>query len=176
MSTIDMKFKKIDGTDVGDVSEYIKNYIETRDGEIDVMIGCDSLPKRYRQATYTTVIAIYTVGKGAHIIYCRENKVKFKVMFDRLWGEVERCVQVAQFLRDSSILEISKVRNLDVHLHLDLNPDAGGGANKSNAIIDAAVGYVHSLGFKCSTKPNAPAASYAADTIARGKEQNGYIV
>jgi len=165
-----MKFKKVDGTVITDVAKYLKEYIASRDGEVDVMIGCDSLPKAYKTATYTTVIAVYTVGKGAHIIFNRETRVKTKSLIDRLWQEVEKALAVAQYLQKEGVLDIKNVKGLDVHLHLDVNPDSGHGANKSNAILDSAVGYITSMGFKCSTKPNAPAASYASDWLCRGKE------
>ena len=140
-----MKFKKVDGTVIEDVAKYLKEYIMSRDGEIDIMIGCDSLPKAYRTATYTTVIAIYTVGKGAHLIFQRETRVKTKSLVDRLWLEVEKSLAIAQFLKEQGVLDIKKIRGLDVHLHLDVNPDV---IYKSNTILDAAVGYITAMGFK----------------------------
>ena len=169
-----MEFTKIDGTVIKDVAQYLRDYIESKDGEIDIMIGCDSLPKAQKYATYTTVIAIYTVGKGAHLMYQRETRVKTKDLYDRLWKEVVRSMEVAKYLKSQGILDIKKIRGLDMHLHVDVNPDPGNGANKSNAVFESAVGFITSMGFKCSTKPDAPAASYAADCICRGKEIAGF--
>lgn len=173
---MDAMFRKIDGTKIENVAQYIKDYIDSDKltAKFNILIGCDSLPSRYKSATYVTVICIYREGRGAHVIFNRERKVKVKSLYDRLWAEVEKSVQIAQYLEKNGLLEADgRIRHIDVNLHLDLNPDDGGGANKSNKIIDAAVGYVRSMGYVCSTKPNAPAASYAADWLARGYETRG---
>lgn len=168
-------FYKIDGTKIENVAQYIKNYIDSDrlTAKFSILIGCDSLPSRYKSATYVTVICIYREGRGAHIIYNRERKVRVRDLYERLWAEVEKALEVAVYLRESGIENMNKIQALDVNLHLDLNPDDGGGANKSNSIIDAAVGYVTAMGFSCSTKPNAPAASYCADWLCRGYETRG---
>ena len=165
MTDSKLKFKKIDGTHINDIAEYIKEYIKMSDCDIDIMIGCDSLPKKYRRSTYTTVIAIYKIGKGAHVVYNREHNVKTNGLIDRLWEEVERSIQIAQHLKNEGVMSIKNVRALDIHLHLDVNEQE---QHDSNVIMKSAIGYVTSMGFKCSIKPDAPAASYAADKICRG--------
>ena len=40
---------------------------------------------------------------------------------DRLWQEIYRAVDVATFLRDNGILDLPKVKVIDVQLHLDIN-------------------------------------------------------
>ena len=165
---MDSKFKKIDGTYIEDVAKYCENFVKTRDGDVQIMIGADSLPKGRRYATYTTVIVLYTVGKGAHIIFSRQRRVSVSNDHTRLWAEVEKALSVATYLRDNGILEIPNVKSLDISIHLDFNKDS---KHLSNSLHDAAIGYVKSMGFECHTKPEAPAASYAADKICRGLDE-----
>jgi predicted RNase H-related nuclease YkuK (DUF458 family) len=162
---VNLKFRKIDGTPIEDIAKYCKEYIETRDGEVEIMIGADSLPKGRRYATYTTVVVIYTVGKGAHIIFSRQHRVSVSNDHTRLWAEVEKALGVATYLRDNGITDMPAVKSLDISIHLDFNKDA---KHLSNSLHDAAIGYVKAMGFDCHTKPEAPAASYAADRICRG--------
>ena len=166
------KFKKYNRDKIEDLTSYLKDYINKIDGEVEIMIGSDSQANEFwNNATFVEVICIYTRGKGAHVIFKQEKRVrvhgknKQEKMMDRLWQEIYRAVDVATFLRDQDILDISKVKAIDVQLHLDINKHS---EHESNKVHDNAVGYVNALGFDCHTKPDAPAASFAADHICRG--------
>ena len=71
-----------------------------------IYVGCDSQNK-HRCSVYATVIAYrFSYGdsglrKAASYIYCREEAPKQKDKFTRLWGEVERSVEVAKWLEEN---------------------------------------------------------------------------
>jgi len=162
-----INFQKINGEKIDNVAKYVKDYInaDTMTSEFQIMVGCDSLPKRFIGATYVTVVCIYRVGRGAHIVFSRENRVRTYSMKERLWGEVYRSVEVANGLSDNGILELKRVVKFEIHL--DFNPSE---RYESNVIHDEALGYLHALGFDAFAKPDSPAASFASDRVCRGKE------
>ena len=167
---IKFNFKKLStGEEIPDVYEYICEYISNHpDDEIKLWIGTDSQKTRKRAlVTYATVICIYRVGKGAHIIYSRQKRNDiFKIqkgngpknMFTRLWWEVEYSIALAIHLRDKGLME----KYSDVDIHMDLSPKV---KNGSNAVYKSATGYVESMGFLWQAKPDAAVASYAADLV-----------
>jgi len=162
-----INFQKINGEKIDNVAKYVKDYInaDTMTSEFQIMVGCDSLPKRFIGATYVTVVCIYRVGRGAHIVFSRESRVRTYSMKERLWGEVYRSVEVANDLSDNGILELKRVVKFEIHL--DFNPSE---RYESNVIHDEALGYLHALGFDAFAKPDSPAASFASDRVCRGKE------
>lgn len=165
-----MIFKKISGERIENLSEYLKSYLSSRDGEIEIYIGCDSLPPRNKMVSFITAIVIYDIGHGAHVIYKKDKSDKCKAMYDRLWREIELTVEVATYLRDNNILEYKTkngiIKSISIEIHADLNPDS---AHKSNAVYLSAMGYVKSLGFNFVPKPTAFAATYMADSLVRSK-------
>ena len=165
-----MNFQKVNGEKIVNISQYVKDYIEadTMTSEFQIMVGCDSLPKRFIGATYVTVVCIYRVGRGAHLIFTRESKVKTHSMRERLWGEVYRAVEVANGLSDNGVMEMKRVTKFEIHL--DFNPSE---RYESNVIHNDALGYIRGLGFDAFAKPDTPAASFASDRVCRGKEAIG---
>lgn len=175
------RFRKIDGTTITDVAQYIKDYfkmkLEKNEGdEFEIFIGTDSQRVRHGRLTlYATVICLYTVGKGAHIIFTRTkrddigptqkkiNKTKGfdPNLFNRLWWEVDYTTQVANYLKKNDVFIGQGV--VQVHLDVSANPE-----NKSNITYKAAVGYVEAMGYNARVKPEAICASYAADMCVRG--------
>jgi predicted RNase H-related nuclease YkuK (DUF458 family) len=155
-----MQFRKINDPQPFELAEYIKDYLK-RDGDFELLIGCDSQRTRTRRTvTYALVVIIYNRGKGGHVIYKRIVRNDIKNLHDRLWQEVQYAVDIATYLRENDILLSKNIASV----HLDLNPKA---EHKSNQIYDAAVGYVKGMGFELRTKPVAVAASYAADMLCR---------
>ena len=175
------RFRKIDGTTIDDVAQYVKDYFKSKKesnfgDEFEIFIGTDSQRvRRGRLTLYATVICLYTVGKGAHIIFTRTKrddigptqkktkKVKGSdpMLFQRLWWEVDYTTQVANYLKENGVFIGHGV--VQVHLDVSANPE-----NKSNVAYKAAVGYVEAMGYNARCKPEALAASYAADVMVRG--------
>lgn len=170
----EFKFKTTRGEYIDDVIGYIKDRIHTDELHSDykIYIGCDSLPTKQRTATYATIILVYRVGKGAQIIYSRDNKIKVygdtkkDRMKNRLWEEIYRVADLATLISNSDLLNVSKI--VDFQVHIDINPKE---EFASNTIYKDAVGYLTGMGFDVYTKPDAMAASFVSDAICRGKEK-----
>lgn len=169
----DFNFQKTSGEPIGDLVQYIKDCIneDKLTSEFHIFIGCDSLPNRYNKATYSVVVCLYRVGRGAHVVYSRESgvriygKTRAERLKNRLWDEVYRVVDLATLLTDSDLLNDQRIT--DFQVHLDVNPNE---TFDSNVIHREAIGYINSLGFDAYAKPDSPAASYVSDHLCRGKE------
>lgn len=155
-------FKKIDGTKIENVAEYIDDYIlKFPDEEFEIFIGTDSQKVRKRNLIwYSTVICIYRKGKGAHLIYTKEKRQDIVGIKNRLKEEVNYSIGLAVFLRDNEILYDKNV----VKLHLDLSPEI---ENESNKVLKEMTGWVKGMGFEYRIKPESCASSYAADMCVR---------
>ena len=170
----EFKWETVEGTKIPNIAEYIKEYIRKDEltSEFKIYVGCDSQPRRFDAATYVTVVCIYKVGRGAHVVFSRDNNVKIygKAKGDRLknrlWDEVYRVVDIASILTDSDLFENKKITAFEVHL--DVNPNEN---FESNVIHTQAMGYIKGMGFDAFAKPDSPAASYASDHVCRGKEK-----
>ena len=148
-----MKFKKLTDLASFELADYVKNYLESQHTDnIKIYLGCDSQNKSH--TTYATTIVFHIENSGCHVIYKKEVIPVIRDMWTRLWGEVERSVATALYLRENGI-EIDTV-------DLDYNIDP---IHNSNKLVSAAVGYVESLGFKARIKPDLLPAVYAADDI-----------
>lgn len=167
------KFKTINGKIIDDIILYLKDCIKNDliTNEFNIYIGCDSLPNGKSTATYSTVLCLYRVGKGAHIIYNRESKVKVygntknEKLKNRLWDEIYRIVDLATILTDSDLFNEKRIT--DFQIHIDVNPNE---KYESNVIHNQAVGYINSMGLDAYVKPDSPAATFVSDHLCRYKE------
>lgn len=168
------KFKQFGGFLIDDVRQYVKEYI-AKHPEVEIYVGSDSMNHR-KATTFVTVVCFVHPGHGGHIVFRRYNTQRIKArkqdydrakaetentkfwketLFPRMWREVQDSADIALALKDV-------VGNKTITVDLDLNPDE---KHQSNVAHDAGVGYIKSLGFKCRTKPEAFAASCAADFL-----------
>jgi predicted RNase H-related nuclease YkuK (DUF458 family) len=156
---MNLQFKSLgDHRIVNDVFGYINTIIKNKP-EIKIYVGTDSQNGR-RMTTYATVIVMHfnenDSGKGAHVLYSKEHLPKLRDRFTRLWGEVERSVEVSNMLRDGGIT----VKNID----LDFNEDP---KYNSNTVLRSAVGYVESSGFVARWKPYNAFSCRVADILCK---------
>ena len=150
---IDMEFKKLTDTQTFDVADYVKNYLAVHKNQsLNLYLGCDSHNRL--KTTYATTLVFNVSSTGCHVIYKKEIVPLISDMWTRLWGEAERSVETALYLREHGI----EIDTID--LDYNINPE-----HKSNKLVSAAVGYVESLGFKARVKPELLPAVYAADHI-----------
>lgn len=148
-----MEFKKLTSSDGFDVALYVKKYCELfKNQELRLYLGCDSQNKL--NTTYATTLVFNVAATGCHVIYRKEVVPLISDMWTRLWGEAERSVETALYLREHDI----EIDTIDLDYNIDPK-------FKSNKVVTAAVGYVESLGFKARIKPDLLPAAYAADNI-----------
>lgn len=153
----------------------IRDYLTTVDPDSKIYLGCDSQKfKKHGEwwARYTTVLIV-------HINNCNGGKVfgyndqerdydqKFNTPRMRLMNETYKVSEL--YLELGDILE-----DREVEIHLDINPDEKWG---SSCVINQAVGYIRGVcGVEAKVKPDAFAASYAADSVVRGRFEVQTIV
>ena len=144
--------------------EEVKNYINAQTPETRVYIGADSerfMVDNVWHADYTLAVVVHIDGKRGCKIF---GEIQRERDFDqqrnkprmRLMNEVYKVAELYMKLAD--VLE-----DRHVEVHLDINPDEHHG---SSCVISEATGYIRGM---CNVvpmvKPNAFAASYAADRL-----------
>ena len=148
-----MRFKKLTEDADFEVADYVKNYFTAFEGQsIQLFLGCDS--QNSLKTTYATTLVFNVGASGCHVIYRKEIVPLISDMWTRLWGEAERSVNTALYLREQGI----EIDTIDLDYNIDPK-------FKSNKVVTAAIGYVESLGFKARIKPELLPAVYAADHI-----------
>jgi len=142
--------------------QQVKTYIESQGPNTKIYIGADSIRvKRHNRwyADYTLVIVVHIDGcHGCKIFGETHTELDYDQKQSkpsmRLMNEVYKVSELFQNLKEA--LEDRKVE-----VHLDINPDHSHG---SSCVIQQAIGYIKGT---CNVipmvKPNAFAASYAAD-------------
>lgn len=137
-----------------DLVDYIQNYLKEKP-DTQIFIGSDS-QVRGRLTKYAYVIVLYTERKGGHVLYAKETITKID-WFSRLMREVNESIKLAQLLTEGGI---SKPITIDI----DLNPDPKW---RSNSVLRSVLGWSEGMGYATRYKPNALAASYAADHLVK---------
>jgi predicted RNase H-related nuclease YkuK (DUF458 family) len=144
--------------------EEIATFINAQSPETKIYIGGDSerfLINNIWHADYTLAIVVhYSGNRGCKIFGEVQRERDFDQQKDkprmRLMNEVMKIADL--YIKLSEVLE-----NRIVEVHLDINPDEHHG---SSCVINEATGYIRGM---CNVvplvKPNAFAASYAADRL-----------
>ena len=144
----------------------VTKFIADQSPETKIYLGADS--ERYRRngkwyADYTLAIVVHIDGCHGCKIF---GEVQTEVDFDakagkpsmRLMNEVYKIAELYHKLVDADV-----IGNKEVEIHLDINPKE---CYNSSIVIQQAVGYIKGM---CNVvpmvKPNAFAASYAADRL-----------
>ena len=150
-----MEYKRLyDGKSV-DLISYVKDYVGKKDN-VEILIGCDS--QNFSDKTiYAIVVAIYDVGKGAHVLYNRWKAQREPTRNIRLLNEVWYAVELAEEMRKAGL---PKAKWIDI----DINPDP---KFKSNEVLRQAVGLVEGMGYKVRYKTLGPVVTYAADHLVK---------
>lgn len=152
---MDRVFRKVsDGTKV-DLLEHSKMMME-ENPDCTIFVGCDS-QNVGSQTIYVTTVVFRFENNGAHAIYRREKIDKIKDIWTKLWGELQRSIDIAGYLTFEGGI---KVHQID----LDYNKDP---KYKSNKVLKAAVGYVESLGYKYASKPEMLISIHMANDLCR---------
>jgi predicted RNase H-related nuclease YkuK (DUF458 family) len=120
-----------------------------------VHVGTDSL-QAGRFTQFVTVVAVLTPGKGGRAAYSREVVPRIQSLRERLLKEVWRSVELG--------MQLTAIVPGDLSIHIDANPVI---KHRSSAYVQELVGLVVGQGFKALIKPEAWAASHAADHVVR---------
>jgi predicted RNase H-related nuclease YkuK (DUF458 family) len=149
-------FKTLYGKPIPDIIEYITNYlIDNKD--VEILIGSDSQCYNNRTTIYGVVVALYTKGKGAHVICTKEIVPMEHNTPTRLISEVWRSIEVAEHLRTNGLPRAAAI-------DIDLNPDP---KYKSNGVLRQAVGMVEGMGYTARYKHNGAMMTYGANHLVR---------
>ena len=150
-----MEYKRLYDSEKVDLVSYVKDWLETKPNA-EILIGCDS--QNFSDKTiYAIVVALYDVGKGAHVLYNRWKTQREPTRSVRLLNEVWYAIEVAEALKEAGL---PKVKWIDI----DINPDP---KYKSNEVLRQAVGMVEGMGYKVRYKTLGPIATYAADHLVK---------
>ena len=148
-------FETLKREKIPNVVEYVKEYLKTHK-EDEILIGCDSQPHG-KKTVYVTVVALYTPGKGAHIIFSREKTPLERDIAKKLITEVWKSIEIAEYLRENGV---PKAKFIDI----DLNPDPKYGSNKT---LRQAIGLVEGMGYKARWKHHGAMVTATADHVVR---------
>jgi len=165
-------FEKVNGEKILDVKKYIKEYVDEYPN-VKLRIGTDSQEKGGK-TTFATVIAFEHPRNGVHVISTQFKHNGLLDLMSKMLKEVSCTKDVADFLEvELRDLKISKNINVNENiftLHTDVNPDDRW---DSNIAYNSIVGWLRGCGYDVETKPDAWAASKAADAICKGKFKIG---
>ena len=135
--------------------DVVKESLTNSSEDSAIYIGCDSkLTGPYTVFGLVVIIHIES-SKGGMCFAKKFREDRRMEIQERLLKEVDYAISCASELQDF-------VGERTFEVHLDLNGDK---KHKSNKLLTTAVGWVESRGFKFKIKPNAFAASTAADYI-----------
>lgn len=151
----------------------IKDFVE-KYPDAELYIGTDSQARKIKKRQgrrywkFTTCLVAYTRRKGGNAIISSETveipdqftgrltkAERLPILRQRLLYEATRSLQVAWHLNE--IVSGDRI----ITIHLDVNTNLRWDSAKYK---DELVGYVAAQGFNCEHKPNAWAASWAADS------------
>ena len=150
------QFKTLYGTPVSDIVEYIREYLKNREN-VEILIGSDSQCYGHKKTIYGVVIALYTSGKGAHVLCTRETLPMEYNTPTRLLSEVWKSIEIAEYLKENGLPK-------PTWIDIDLNPDP---KFKSNGVLRQAVGLVEGMGYKVRYKHLGALTTYAANHLVR---------
>lgn len=140
--------------------QQVKQAITNSSQSTRIYIGCDSKVTRKKHVKFCTVVILHIDGKHGGKMFSRVETVPFygeaKAPKMRLMQEAQKVVELGW-----ELLDVIDGRHFEVHLDLNTNPKY-----KSEAAVKEACGYVLGcLGIDAKLKPEAFAASTAADAL-----------
>lgn len=146
-----------------DPIDYIAEWLAEYPGA-KIAIGTDSKFKNNGVLYITCIVMFYPVsddgiGRGAHVIYAKDRLKGRIELFPRLWNEVEYTKNIADRITNEL-----KYKNLEIHI--DLNPKK---KFRSSMVYTPAIHTLQGMGYTVCAKPDAPAASCAADLLSNKK-------
>ena len=179
------RFKKFGGAEIEDVGAYLREYL-SKYPQTSVYVGTDSKQKP-GGVLYATCICLYDEIRkdGVHFIFKREKEEGRIDLFTRMWREMEKSVEVADYLETEleghlkryTIEDLMVMKNYDggyfkIHqsklcvIDVDVNPEPGGGKNLSNVAYETIRGTLIGMGYRARFKGEGEAGAMAASSAA----------
>jgi len=174
----DMNWMRVNhGPITAPLIDYLEDLINTeqeKGHKVKISIGTDSqeTSKGYKYATAIVLEMMLPMGLergemtykglGGKVMYAVDfEKYKPKIQ-ERMLKEVQMSIDVGYY-----ILDLVQLYEVELEIHADVNPNPRW---DSNVALKSAVGFMEGMGFKYKVKPDAYAASTAADKVVNGKK------
>jgi predicted RNase H-related nuclease YkuK (DUF458 family) len=158
-----VKWRTINKEDIN-LIEQLNKYTSTPN--LIVHIGTDAQAVSHTTADFVTVVCIHAIDENrtvtSRIFYWKDKNVTFHSLWDKLYGETERSLRVAVQVEE----EFGNDFRDKILVHVDANPNP---IFKSSNYVQQLAGMVMGYGFNHILKPDAWAASHAADHIVKRK-------
>lgn len=148
-------FRKFSGEKIPEVEKYIQTYLVEHKG-VEILVGTDS-QNRGDNTIYSTVIALYEPGHGAHCIFKRWREPRERVRSVRLMNEVWASLATAENLVKQGV---KKPKYIDI----DINPNP---KFKSNEVFSSAKGMIEGMGYEVRFKTFGPLVTTMADYVVK---------
>jgi predicted RNase H-related nuclease YkuK (DUF458 family) len=134
--------------------------------DVELTIASDS-QQRGQQTEFVTVVTMVRPGKGGRVFFCREFVPRIKDLRSRLWQETWRSTELAMELtKTDDAFDSPSINVAAVHIDANIDPK-----HASSKYVEELVGLVMGQGFRAVVKPEAWAASHAADHAVKHKEE-----
>lgn len=161
---IEKKWKTLAGQEV-DLRSAIEAELRAYP-DLEVTIASDS-QQRGQNTEYVTVVTMIRPGKGGRVIFNRELIPRVRELRERLWKETWRSTELAMELTETP--DIGERMPIEISsIHIDANVDP---KHRSSQYVEELVGLVVGQGFNAVVKPEAWAASHAADHAVKHKDE-----
>ena len=194
-------FKKFGGHVIEDLGKYLRDYLsEYPNTSVYVGTDSQNAGRENCYVTVVALYD-EDRKDGVHYIFAKTYGKRIDDTFLKMWEEVEKSLEVANYLEEElegylkrfSSDELLKIKSDElrkpvserdlskssygvhqtklVGIDVDVNPDFGGGRNKSNTAYIASKSYLTGFGYRVRYKPHAWSASCAADFRLKRKKR-----
>jgi predicted RNase H-related nuclease YkuK (DUF458 family) len=141
----------------------VKAFIESCGPDTKIYLGCDSEKVKMNgvwYADYIIAIVVHIDGKSGCKIF---GQIERERDYDQQKNKPRMRLMTEVYKVAEMYLALSAIIANDIEVHLDINPDL---MHNSSIVVNEAIGYIKGM---CNVvplvKPNAFAASYAADRL-----------
>ena len=143
--------------------EEVRAFVESCGPDTKIYLGCDSEKVKLNgvwYADYITAIVVHIDSKHGCKIF---GQIERERDYDQQKNKPRLRLMTEVYKVADMYLQLSAIIANDIEVHLDINPDM---MHNSSIVVNEAIGYIKGM---CNVvpmvKPNAFAASYAADRL-----------
>lgn len=150
---------------LNEMLEIMKKFYDSKKdyGNFHVVIGTDS--QNFSDTKMVSAIVMQCEGHGGIYFYKVERIPKIQDVRQKLSYETQTSLQYAdELLRVMAETQEELFDNITFSIHIDAGHNPKG---KTKELIPSLVGWIHSCGYECETKPYSFAASTIANRISK---------